>query len=276
MRSDRDSCITAAESRDWQTFLALAAAEGWRVPDNEIAFHRRPGMNSAFALRRAGATIGFVTAVRHQFSGWIGNLIITPSQRGNGHGARLFDAAVATLLRQGAQSLWLTASAQGAPLYLRRGFQPYGRVCRWVRMQGGAGQKVAGAETLAAGLLADSTVWQESRHDLLAHLSSAGLWLAKGAEMALLQQDGKRAILGPWCHRTKRDASLPLLEEIVAAATPGCELVLDLLQDHPAAEKTFLAEKFSCTGETLLMARGNVDNVRLERLYSLASLGSIG
>lgn len=262
-----------AQEQDWQTFLTLAAAEGWRVPQNEIAFHRRPGTTSAYALRRDEETIGFVTAVPHQKSGWIGNLLITARERGQGFGARLFATACDSLRRWGVQSVWLTASRQGEGLYRRRGFQPQARVSRWVRAVGGEGMRLPDLTPAAQGFGADSNVWQEARKPLLTHLSADNFWLARGDSIALLQQEKDLQLIGPWFGAQK--ASGALLEEIVTVAAPGKELVIDLL-DRPETRKELQLADFICTGETLLMAAGANHDVRLERLWSLASLGSIG
>jgi hypothetical protein len=61
---------------DWQVFLALAREEGWRVPKSELELFRGPLAGSAFVLRRGEEVLGFVTAVAHERSGWIGNLIV--------------------------------------------------------------------------------------------------------------------------------------------------------------------------------------------------------
>lgn len=270
-----EMCIVAAGERDWQTFLTFAAAEEWRVPRNEIAFHRRPGCVSAYALRRGEETIGFVTAVPHRKSGWIGNLLIKTSERGNGFGTRLFDTAVDRLMKSGVRSLWLTASRQGEVLYRRRGFHPYARVSRWVKTAGGKGESMPVVTTAMQGITADREVWQESRKALLTHLSANNSWRGRGGSIALLQRGERRQIIGPWLKIGDENAFSPLLEELVAVAVPGKELVIDLIE-RPETRKKLLSENFTCAGETVLMAAGQTEDVRLDRLYALASLGSIG
>ncbi|MBE0596263.1 MAG: GNAT family N-acetyltransferase [Desulfuromonadales bacterium] len=267
--------MVVAQENDWRAFLTLAAAEGWRVPQSEIAFHRRPGHSLALALRRGEETIGFVTAVPHQKSGWIGNLLVRQNERGQGLGARLFDAATEDLKKRGAGSLWLTASRLGEALYARRGFHPHGQVLRWVRSSGGEGKEARHFATVLQAQAADKAVWRESRENLLAHLSTRNVWLAKGGSVALLQHDREQQIIGPWLKSGDGNGCWALLDEMVAVATPGRELVIDAI-DSPGAGRKLLSADFTCAGETLLMAAGATQGVRLDQLYALASLGSIG
>ena len=114
--------IVSPTAADWQVFLALARDAGWRVPKNELALYRGPLAGSAFVLRAGEEVRGFVTAVAHEKSGWIGNLIVPADCRGRGYGALLFEHAVAVRERQGVDQIWLTASPAGRPLYDRMGF----------------------------------------------------------------------------------------------------------------------------------------------------------
>jgi GNAT superfamily N-acetyltransferase len=266
--------IVAAQEQDWSAFITLAADEGWRVPPNEISFHRQPGNSSACALRREGETIGFVTAVPHQKSGWIGNLLIKRNERGQGLGARLFDAATDKLKDRGVQSLWLTASRQGETLYARRGFHSRAQVTRWVRTSGGEGEGAKDFATALQAHSADRAVWKESRENLLSHFSTGNFWLARGDGVALLQREKNQQIIGPWL-QSGDNASWALLDGIVEIADPGRELVVDTIE-RPEGRRKLLSAGFTCVGETLLMAAGPSQDVRLDRLYALASLGSVG
>lgn len=265
--------IAAATAADWQTFCALARQEGWRVPQSELAFHRQAGSSRVLALRRNGTTIGFVTGVLHAQSAWIGNLIIAPEERRKGFGVALFERIVDELREAGAQTLWLTASVQGAPLYAARGFEAVGRIERWVRASGGAGAGCIPSPG-ACGAQVDAAVWGGGRAPLLQHLEGAGTWLHFGKSVALLQHGADLQIIGPWYGSVKPGDDAALLDALIAAARPQPELVVDLLGGS-GREALLAAAGFRLAGETGLMACGPVA-VQWPKLLALATLGSCG
>ena len=79
---------------DWRLFLRWAADEGWAVPLREQLLFQGQWRPYFFALHHKGQVVGFVSAVIYRDSGWIGNLLVDPQQRGCGYGARLFDFAL--------------------------------------------------------------------------------------------------------------------------------------------------------------------------------------
>lgn len=265
--------IVAAEDLDWQVFRTLAQQEGWRVPEQELALHRQGGCSRAWALRGDGSTIGLVTGVLHQHSAWIGNLIISPAERGRGYGVALFDHAVKELRAAGATTLWLTASAQGAPLYAARGFHNVGKIERWVRKEGGDG---AGTPPAAAvnGARIDAEVWGDDRRPLLCHLESSGSWMQQGGSLALLQRGDDLQIIGPWYGSRQPRDDAELLARLLAVAAPHQELVIDLL-DHTGQEELLSAAGFAPAGRTGLMVAGPIQ-VQWSRLLALATMGSCG
>jgi GNAT superfamily N-acetyltransferase len=265
--------IVAAGERDWQVFRTLAQQEGWRVPEQELALHRQGGCSRAWALRSDGSTIGLVTGVLHQKSAWIGNLIISPAERGRGYGVALFTHAVKELGGAGATTLWLTASTAGAPLYAARGFHNVGKIERWVRKEGGSG---AGdlASAGRSGVHVDAAVWGDERRPLLRHLERTGSWLQQGESLALLQKGDDLQIIGPWYGSRQPQDDAGLLDRLLAAAVPQQELVVDLL-GHSGREKLLAAAGFISGGSTGLMVAGPAQ-VQWSRLLALATLGSCG
>ena len=265
--------IVAAEDHDWLVFRTLAQQEGWRVPQLELALHRQGGCSRAWALRQHGSTIGLVTGVLHQKSAWIGNLIIAPTERGRGYGVALFNHAVKELRVAGATTLWLTASAAGAPLYAARGFHRVGQVERWVRQQGGSGEGIppAAGDT---GARVDAEVWGDDRRPLLCHLENSGSWLQQGESLALLQRGDDLQIIGPWYGSRQPRDDAKLLNRLLATAAPQQEVVIDLL-DHTGREELLTAAGFTPSGNTGLMVAGPTQ-VQWSRLLALATLGSCG
>lgn len=265
--------IRAADVQDWQAFQFLAEEEGWRVPKNELSLHRQGGCSRAWALRVEDTTIGLITGVRHQYSAWIGNLIIAPAARGCGYGTALFDHTVKELRAAGATTLWLTASAQGAPLYAARGFQTVAEIQRWVLREGGRG---AGGllDAGVSGSLSDTAIWGDDRRPLLRHLERCGNWQQQGNSLALLQRGDDLQIIGPWYGSTRLREDAGLLDRLIAAAAPQQELVVDLIS--PCGRDGLLADTgFTSAGRTKLMVVGPAQ-VQWSRLLALATLGSCG
>jgi ribosomal protein S18 acetylase RimI-like enzyme len=124
--------IEPFDTNDIDHFLLLATDEGWMVEPWEFEFLLSEFSRGCFAARaKSGELLGFVTSLRHQRSGWIGNLIVTPAYRGRGIGERLFKKAMEVLLASGAETVWLTASKSGLPLYQKSGFTRIDTIIRW-------------------------------------------------------------------------------------------------------------------------------------------------
>jgi GNAT superfamily N-acetyltransferase len=268
--------IISPTDADWQVFLALARAEGWRVPKNELALYRGPLAGSAFVLRRGEEVYGFVTAVAYEKSGWVGNLIVPPDCRGRGYGALLFDHAVDVLERQGVASIWLTASTLGRPLYEKKGFAVIDGVVRWTLKAEGRSLIESGRTEMARLLASDALAWGESRHRLLASLAQQGQVFGFGGTVALLQGGDGMQVLGPWvseelCPRENRR----LLLAVLGAVAERTELVTDVIESSPL-QSLLRAAGFNRQGRCELMVRGETDRVQLAKLVALASLGSMG
>lgn len=267
---------------DWREFLAAAAGEGWRVPATEIELFCGPLADSALALRCGGLFVGLVSLVNHGHSAWIGNLIVPQARRGRGYGQLLLDQAILRLDEQQVNSIWLTASESGFPLYQRRGFESLGQVERWVLPKGAVVQGPAPLPRdenpnhgSAALLDADRAVWREQRF-LLNYLLPKGRLLRCGSSVALLQREPGLQILGPWFALNSGDLEWRrLLALAVAAADIEEELVVDL-RTGAFPSQVLQDSGFILQGRTRLMARGNTADIDLNRLVSFASLGSMG
>jgi GNAT superfamily N-acetyltransferase len=262
---------------DWREFLAVAGAEGWRVPATELALYQGPLADSALALRWQGRFAGLVTFVHHGASAWIGNLIVRPDWRERGFGKLLLEQSLRCLAEKKAASVWLTASEAGFPLYQRRGFDTVGRVERWVLAGGGAGQLAESAgEPMAEALrMADARAWG-GRRFLLDLLLGDGRLFVCGPSLALLQREPGLQILGPWfSDGAGEDDHRQLLAAAAASARPGEELVADVLAG--ALPPRILQQAgFTLQGSSRLMVKGDAAGIDLDRLVSFASLGSMG
>jgi len=270
--------IRQATDADWRAFLHFAAQEGWQVPQLEIELFSGPMARGAFALTREERCLGFITAAAYPRSGWIGNLILPPDERGKGYGALLFDHAVRRLEEDGVQSLLLTASALGKPLYERRGFSTIGTIERW-RFDPGAQSHHANPEDpmpFACLQDADVLAWQEERLGLLPFIRSRGQAFSLGRSCLHLQWGKDLQVLGPWYTGSRCNVeNRQLILKAMAAAAPGVPLFTDILTRSGLAPVLKLAG-FRRTGSTDLMLKGPRPPLLTSTLVSLASLGSIG
>jgi len=270
--------IRPAQKEDWTSFLQLAADEGWRVPRLESMLFQDSWQQHAYAFREDNRFCGLVTAVPHQKSGWIGNLIVPADLRGRGYGQQLFYAAIERLNAQGVSSIWLTASRLGQPIYEKAGFVEVDEIERWVSETRSPPADIP--EGLTGDMLtlgaADEAAWGERRDLLLEAVTRQGQVIACAEAVALLQKDQDLQILGPWygpkadinCHRR-------LVQAVFAMADPQQELVVDVLKSSPL--KPLLAEAgFHCAGRNTLMVKGGAKAAKLSSMVSLASLGSVG
>jgi GNAT superfamily N-acetyltransferase len=270
--------VRAVQPDDWLHFYALAEEEGWRVPQIERSLLQGEWSNCVHVLETASTFAGLVTAVAHQQSGWIGNLIVPRSLRGRGFGGILFNAALAALTDCGVSNCWLTASELGRPLYEKLGFVAVDQIERWVSAPPRLRAQVVPAPAGSGKRLlqADKLAWGDSRQVLLEKLAAQGRVFVCDDAVALLQQGTDMQILGPWyspslCPRANRQ----LLQQVLAAADPTLEIVIDLLSSS-TLRLLLAAAGFSPVGKNLLMARGSNTAVDLHVQVALASLGSLG
>ena len=268
--------IRTPNRSDWQQFRELVAAEGWRVPMLEYRLLQSAWQQDAGVLVDCDRFSGLVTAVTHERSGWVGNLIVPAELRGKGYGHRLFRWAVGKLLDQGVTTAWLTASELGRPMYEQEGFQAVDRVERWI-LPAGVRAGTLPAENLGRpGLLQslDRLAWGEDRQVFLEALLPNGDTFVCNESVALLQKGAGMQIIGPWysddlCPRSNRI----LLQQLFAAADPSVEIVADVIASSPI-RSLWAASGFEPSGVTTLMACGDTDYVATGKMVALASLGS--
>ena len=143
---------------DIADFLKLATAEGWVAEPWEFDFLLEAFPEGCFCMRDSdGKGIAFVTSLRHEKSGWIGNLIVAEEYRGQGLGEALFRKALEALHAAGVETFWLTASNSGKSLYEKYGFNSLDAVVRWSgtgrQRQPGHTRQAVSAEPVSFGEL---------------------------------------------------------------------------------------------------------------------------
>jgi GNAT superfamily N-acetyltransferase len=258
---------------DWDAFIRMADAEGWQVPLQEQRLFINQWRPYFFVLKIQGKPLGFVSAVCYRTSGWIGNLLIHPQHRGQGYGTQLLRYALAFLDQPYVKRVWLTASDQGAPLYLKYGFETVDRIERWSAP--GLGQNIKVNNDLDDLIFLDSHCWQESREPLIRNIAIDTPVLRHGSSLALLQPGLASWQLGPWLIRDLNPRDLHLLLQRAREMTPvGKTLVSDILTSAEL-ELILRANNFVRSGTTKLMCLSQTP-ASYSGVIALASLGSIG
>ncbi len=110
--------------------LALSSASGWNqtAEDWERAL-TLPGTRG-WGIEVQGQIVSTTTAIRYGDFAWIGMVLTAESHRGRGFAGRLLTEALQWL--DGCACVKLDATAMGAPLYRRFGFEDEGEVTRYI------------------------------------------------------------------------------------------------------------------------------------------------
>ncbi len=269
--------LVQPEIHDWGAFFFWAQDECWQVLPPEAALFRGPLAEWAFALRYDDQTCGFVTAVPYPDFAWIGNLMIAPEMRGQGLGSLLLDQVCHKLRQTGTETIWLTASDQGKPLYASRGFRECDRVERWKMFIPAHHHNYNPALPADLEILckADCRAWGTDRHLVLQYLATGGEILRVGKSMALVQNYGAIKVLGPWLalEDTAKEHAAIILAATRAAG--GGTLYTDILASSGAG--AMLEDcGFTRCGDCALMVAGSAMVQSPESAVALASLGSLG
>jgi ribosomal protein S18 acetylase RimI-like enzyme len=260
---------------DIDPFLHLAALEGWLCDRWELEFLLRSCPRGCFVVRGGDGPIAFITAISYGSSGWIGNLIVRSDQRGLGLGKKLMGDAIAALQRAGAETIWLTASRSGMPIYEKFGFTALDEVKRWAGYARGDAVSIAQAVGFEEMLKMDGAGWGAERAALLAAVLKRGTVLGSRDGFIVRQNCADAIQLGPWgCRST--EAAADLLAWAIAAVGEGRSFVLDVPVRNIAAASLLCARGFTIKGGTVLMYLGKLPAYRPDYVYALASMGSMG
>ena len=267
-------------SDDIGSFLKLAAAENWMAESWEFEFLLSKFPQGCCAARDDnGETAGFVTSLLHLRSGWIGNLIVAEQFRGRGIGEALFRKALGELRMAGAQTMWLTASKSGAPLYEKHGFSRIDTIIRWV---GTGRQRYAAhdrrsdwdaSKSRMSGI--DCQAWGDRRDALLAAAVGRGRLLLEESAFAVIQPCGAARQLGPFS-ALDSGAAEQLFDAALRTIPLGTRISLDSPASNCAALRMFNRKRLKIAGTTELMYAGIRPDYRPELLYGLATMGSCG
>jgi len=262
---------------DWEHFSTLASSENWRVPRSELQLFKGSWSQYAHVLDDDGFC-GLVTSVAYEKSAWIGNLIVPQDLRGKGYGSHMFNSVLTDLIAMGMASVWLTASNQGRSIYEKEGFVDIERIERWVLPPSGTttGCLVGGGNTCEDLIYADQLAWGDNRGLLLSVLCDSGKVFTVDGAITLLQTGPDVQIIGPWyAHETSIHSQHDLLMMVLAAINPRLPAFVDLFASS-SLQALCESAGFQFVGSTYLMANGDIGEINLSGMVSLASLGSMG
>jgi ribosomal protein S18 acetylase RimI-like enzyme len=265
---------------DIAPFLKLAAAEEWLAEPWEFEFLLAEFSQGCFAARgENGDAIGFVTSLRHERSGWIGNLIVTPAYRGKGIGELLFKKVLETLLDSGVETVWLTASKSGMPLYQKFGFTSIDTIIRW---SGSGRQRFTGQEAETTDTAGDPTLndidsraWGDRRDALMAVTAGRGKVLQQESGFVVVQQCNDLRQLGPFTAPGYSMAAT-LLKAALNSIPAGTRVLLDAPASNRTALGLFNRNRMRISGSNELMYAGVKPAYQPEYIYGLATMGSCG
>jgi ribosomal protein S18 acetylase RimI-like enzyme len=267
--------IEPFRKEDVPRFLRLAVAENWVAEPWEFDFLLSSFPAGCFSARdEAGAAVGFVTSLRHDLSGWIGNLIVDQRHRGCGIGEALFLEALASLRDAGAKTVWLTASKMGKALYERHGFGSTDTIIRWTG-RGGRQDGSAPASTGELDAVLDQLGWGDRRDGLLAATSRRGTVLAEDGAFAVIQPCGRAVQVGPFSALSPVRAA-GLLDGALKGQPAGTAVYIDTPARNREAVTLLQERGFRNQGANLLMYAGVEPDYRPEYVYGLATMGSCG
>lgn len=254
-------------------FFQQAKAENWITSGKEIAFLAGCYPSGCLTAFTGIETAGFITSIRYERSGWIGNLLVLPGYRRRGFGRALMEKVISTLEADGCETLWLTASPDGAPLYRALGFKEIDTISRW---QGLAQLPVSqtNIEDSAGLVKQDELGWGDRRTAIFEKLNLEQCYAAndRGFILAATTENGMQ--IGPWS-ATGSLTAVKLFNK-VTSFDGGHPCVLDSPDSNHAAAGILTRAGFSRSGETLLMYRGRKPDYHPEQIYALASMGSYG
>jgi ribosomal protein S18 acetylase RimI-like enzyme len=274
--------IEPFQQADIAAFMEMAAAEGWVAEPWELDFLLAAFPQGCFCVRgRDGKGIAFVTALRHEQSGWIGNLIVAEGFRGKGLGEALFRKALEALHTAGVGTVWLTASNAGRSLYEKYGFNSHDAIVRWSgtgrrRHAGHTRQRELTDLTASTSVSSiDCQAWGDRRDALLAATAGRGRLLLEESGFMVIQPCGAAMQLGPYSAQDCGSAEY-LCDAALGSVPRETRVYIDAPLSNRPAVRLFSRRGMRVIGSTELMYAGVKPDYRPEMLYGLATMGSCG
>ena len=259
---------------DIAPFLAMAKGEDWICNREELAFLLQNFPQGCLVYREQGRSPGYITSIKYGGSGWIGNLLVHPDARRRGIGRTLMEHGIDALLKSGVETVWLTASAKGAGLYRKLGFLQIDSVDRWIGKGGITPQAPKPVQLDFDSVReVDRAGWGAPR-DALLHAACGWGRLYSGSGGFLCcqaQEDGTQ--IGPWGCSSGSQAG-ELLDQALAGSDGP--VFLDVPAGNLEAALLLVKRGFEIKGSSTLMYLGAKPRYQPEKIFALASMGSMG
>jgi GNAT superfamily N-acetyltransferase len=260
--------------RDIPSFLAAAEGEGWICERWEMDFLLRSFQQGCFVYRNHERALGYITSISYGGSGWVGNLLVHPEARNRGIGRELMESACCALLKSGVKTVWLTASDKGVGLYRRLGFAAIDHIIRW-KGKGCRGrvpqQMPADYEVIRE---VDRRGWGNRRDALLeVTCRTRGKVFTSSGGYICTQQWESGTQIGPWGSVIRQQAPQLLDQALVGAPS---RVFLDVPAGNHAATELLKERGFTVKGSNVLMYLGAEPLYQPEKVFALASMGSMG
>jgi GNAT superfamily N-acetyltransferase len=258
---------------DIAPFLSLAEREGWISGRWELEFLLDSFPQGCFVWRDDGATLGYLTSVNYGRSGWIGNLLVHPDARRHGIGRGLVEQGISALLKNGVETVWLTASEEGAGIYRKLGFAPIDSIQRWIGKAALKQDLKPEPLEIESVRAIDRVGWGERRETLLRVTCGRGRILTSSGGFICCQESGHSTQIGPWGCLIGTQAG-QLFDQLLTEGDG--EVFLDVPAGNFAATELLRQRGFSVKGSTVLMYLGDHPLYQPGTIYALASMGSMG
>lgn len=269
------AALTPLDARHLPDALKLSQEMRWpyRLEDWDFAAATGRGL----VLERAGKLIGtglwWPWGQDHANAGMI---IVTGSEQGRGHGARLFDALLDAM--QG-RNVLLCATEEGLGLYQRRGFVAVGTVVQHqavlaTAVTAGDGIRPARASDLAAIQDFDRRATGLDRAPLIAALAGMGrvavIERAGGiAGYSVARRFGRGHVVGPVAAENTDDAKRLILEQL--SKLQGQFVRIDVHAQHGLSD-WLESLGLPCTDRVTAMVKGQPPITQgAARMFALAS-----
>jgi GNAT superfamily N-acetyltransferase len=266
-------CCEPFTVADISPLLLLAEGEGWLCDRWEFEFLLQCFPQGCFICREEGNALGYVTSISYGRSGWIGNLMVHPEARRRGIGKNLMLAATSALQRNGVETVWLTASEQGAGLYRKLGFTAVDIVNRWTGKATLKTPVKSAPFDIESVRAVDRMGWGDWREALLRVTCDRGLLHTSSSGFLCCQEWKVGTQIGPWGSLTGSQAG-QLLDQTL---TTGDEnIFLDVPAGNLVATSLLNKRGFSFKGGNILMYLGATPLYHPGNIYALASMGSMG
>jgi len=258
---------------DIPDFLDLAADEGWISGRWEFEFLLRSFPQGCFVWREEGEPLGYLTSVKYGKSGWIGNLLVRPEARRRGIGRALIERSVSVLLKSGVETIWLTASDEGAGLYRKLGFAVIDSVYRWTGSAAANLSLPPDPLDLESVRAVDRVGWGDRRESLLEVTCARGRLHTSSGGFICCQQWDDGLQIGPWGCLIQSQAA-QLMDQLLVEGER--KVFLDVPAGNFNANELLVRRGFTVKGSALLMYLGHHPLYQPASIFALASMGSMG